>query len=259
MDWAKNIFVRNAALYEQVLEGMWPRGEEDAIAIAAYLKENGLDKCKILDIPSGIGRIGIPLARLGFEVCGVDISTHLLRTAGAKARKFNVQNRISFVKADMHNIESKFAPASFDAAINVFTSIGYGSEADDLVFFHEVHGIIKKGGFLLISGLRNRDYILRNPSQNIYEENDQLLVLNTYRFDTEKSREEGSWKFYKRMGNTLRFAGEFPISVRVYSPHELVSRLAATGWEVVDTYESFVNRGPFRPDSPVYAVAAQAV
>jgi len=33
VDWARRIFVRNARLYELVLEGMWERGEEDALAI----------------------------------------------------------------------------------------------------------------------------------------------------------------------------------------------------------------------------------
>ena len=56
----------------------------------------------------------------------------------------------------------------------------------------------------------------------------------------------------------LRYAGEFPIDVRVYSPHELASRLEATGWSVEKTYESFVTRSRYRDDSPVYALAAKA-
>jgi len=85
--------------------------------------------------------------------------------------------------------------------------------------------------------------------------------LDTYGFDSSNSRERGVWRFYRKSGGkrgVLRFAGEFPIDIRVYSPHELVSRLDATGWSVEETYESFVTRSPHRDDSPVYALVAKA-
>jgi SAM-dependent methyltransferase len=263
VDCAKNVFVRNAKLYQLVLEGMWERGEEDAVAISSYLAEEGLKGCKVLDVPCGIGRVAIPLARLGFEVQGVDLSPHLVGVAKEKAAGFKLPPGMTkFVVGDMHDLVSRFAPGSFDAVLNVFTSIGYGSEEDDLKFFSEAREVTKRGGLLLISGLRNRDYIARNPSQNVYEESRRLLVLDTYSFDTGRSRERGLWRFYLKRGGKkggeLEFAGEFPTDIRVYSPHELVSRLEATGWSVKETYESFVTRSPYRAESPVYALVAKA-
>ncbi len=262
MDWAKNVFVRNAKLYELVLEGMWERGEEDAVAISSYLASQGLERCRILDAPCGIGRVAIPLARLGFEVTGIDLSSHLVGVANKKAGGFNLTpGRARFLVGDMRDVGSRFAPASFDAVLNVFTSIGYGSEEDDLKFFRDARAVTKRGGLLLISGLRNRDYVARNPSQNIYEESERLLVLDTYSFDSARSRERGVWRFFLKSGGkrgVLKFAGEFPIDIRVYSPHELVSRLDATGWSVKETYESFITRGPYSGDSPVYALVAKA-
>jgi len=261
VDWAKNVFVRNAKLYQLVLEGMWERGEEDAVAIASYLTDEGLKGCRILDVPCGIGRLAVPLARLGFKVTGVDLSPHLVGVAKRKADGFKVTaGRAKFLVGDMRELGATFEPSSFDAVLNVFTSIGYGTEDDDLRFFSDARAVTRRGGWLLISGLRNRDYIARNPSQNVYEESDKLLVLDTYSFDPSRSREKGLWRFYlKRGGETLRFAGEFPVDIRVYSPHELVSRLEASGWSVKETFESFITRSPCRADSPVYAVAAKAM
>jgi SAM-dependent methyltransferase len=263
VDWAKNVFVRNAKLYQLVLEGMWERGEEDAVAISSYLAQEGLKGCRILDVPCGIGRLAIPLARLGFEATGVDLSPHLIGVAKRKAEDFELPStRAKFLVGDMRELASRFAPMSFDVVLNVFTSIGYGSEEDDLRFFRDAREVTKKGGSLLISGLRNRDYIARNPSQNIYEETDKLLVLDRYSFDSSSSREKGVWRFYLKRGgqggDVLRFAGEFPVDIRVYSPYELVSRLEAVGWSVRETFESFATRNPCRADSPVYAVAAKA-
>ncbi len=264
MDWAKNVFVKNAKLYELVLEGMWERGEEDAVAISFYLEQEGLKGCRILDVPCGIGRVALPLARLGFEVTGVDLSPHLVAVATKKAVGFNLApSRATFLVGDMHELVSRFAPDTFDVVLNAFTSIGYGSEEEDLRFFREARKVTKRGGSLLISGLRNRDYIARNPSQNIYEESERLVVLDRYSFDSSRSREKGLWRFYLKRGGkkggTLRFAGEFPVDIRVYSPHELVSRLEATGWSVNETFESFATRGPCRAESPVYALVAKAV
>jgi len=262
VDWAKNVFVRNAKLYELVLEGMWEKGEEDAVAISSYLSEDGRKGCSILDVPCGIGRVGIPLARLGFGVTGVDLSPHLVGVASEKAAAFKLApGRAKFLVADMRDLASNFAPESFDAVLNVFTSIGYGSEEDDLRFFRDARAVTKRGGLLLVSGLRNRDYIARNPSQNVYEESQRLLVLDTYSFDPGRSREKGVWRFYLKKGGrdgALRFAGEFPVDIRVYSPHELVSRVEASGWKVKETFESFTSRLPYRADSPVLALVAKA-
>ncbi|HVC27653.1 MAG TPA: class I SAM-dependent methyltransferase [Nitrososphaerales archaeon] len=263
MDWARNVFVKNAKLYQLVLEGMWERGEEDAVAISSYLGEEGLKGCRVLDAPCGIGRVAIPLARLGFDVSGIDLSPHLVGVADKKAAQFKPANgRTRFLVGDMRELGSRFAPSSFDVVLNVFTSIGYGSEEDDLRFFREARAVTRRGGLLLISGLRNRDYIARNPSQNVYEESRRLLVLDTYSFDSARSREKGVWRFYlkrgEKGGEALKFAGEFPVDIRVYSPHELVPRLEATGWSVKETYESFTTRSPCRADSPVYALVAKA-
>lgn len=261
MDWARNVFVKNAGLYQLVLEGMWERGEEDAVAISSYLAEQGFMGRRVLDVPCGIGRVAIPLARLGFDVTGVDFSPRLTSVARRKTSELNA-GRARFFVGDMHALQSRFPHEDFDVVLNVFTSIGYGSEEDDLRFFREARAVTKDGGLLLISGLRNRDYIARNPSQNVYEESKKLLVLDTYSFDRGRSREKGLWRFYlrrrERGEEVMKFAGEFHVDVRVYSPHELAARLEATGWRVDRVYDSFITRGPGRADSPVYALVARA-
>ena len=263
MDWAEKVFVRNARLYELVLEGMWERGEEDAVAISSLLSERGFGGCRVLDVPCGIGRVAIPLARLGFDLTGVDISPYLVGAAKRRAKSEAGAGRAKFVVGNMLDLTSRFEEARFDVVLNVFTSIGYGSEEEDLKFFREARDVTRKGGALVISGLRNRDYIARNPSQNVYEESKRLLVLDTYAFDEGRSREKGLWRLYLKAaragGELLKFAGEFPIDIRVYSPHELVPRLEATGWSVQGTYDSFTTRGQAVPESPVYAVFARAV
>jgi SAM-dependent methyltransferase len=258
VNWAKNVFVRNAKLYELVLEGMWRRGEEDALAISSLLQEMGLGGCRILDVPCGIGRVGIPLAQLGYTVAGLDFSPHLVSVATLKARRAGVASRTSFAIGSMMDL-TPFEKDSFDCAINVFTSIGYGSEEEDVAFFKQLRAVVRTGGVFVISGLRNRDYIVRHTAQNVFEESEKLLVLDRYSFDVTRSREKGSWRFFLRVGNALKFAGEFPTDIRVYSPHELVSMLGSAGWNLSGLYDSLLTKSPFSPESPSYALVAEAV
>ena len=259
MNWARNVFVRNAKLYELVLEGMWNKGEEDALAISALLQERGMGSCRILDVPCGIGRVGIPLAQLGFRVTGLDFSPLLVRSASQRAKKLGVHQAATFMKGEMSNLSSKFEQGRFDCAINVFTSIGYGSEGDDLAFFSGLRRVVREGGLFLISGLRNRDYIVRNPSQNVYEETEKLLVLDRYSFDESTSKESGLWRFYLKVGKAMKFAGEFPIDIRLYSIEELSDMLARSRWRVADVFESFATKSKFSVESPVCALIAEAV
>jgi SAM-dependent methyltransferase len=259
MNWAENVFVKNAKLYEQVLEGMWKRGEEDALAISSLLEERGMGRCRVLDAPCGIGRVGVPLAQLGLTVRGLDYSPYLVGVANLKAKRLRVSGSAKFVEGEMSRFASKFEPGSFDCAINVFTSIGYLTEKDDLKFFGELRKVVRKGGLFLISGLRNRDYIVRNPSQNVYEESEKLLVLDSYEFDVATSRESGSWRFYLKVGNAMKGVGEFPIDIRIYSPHELSLMLQRSGWRLTQVYQSFSTKGKFTVESPVYASVAEAV
>jgi SAM-dependent methyltransferase len=259
VNWARNVFVRNAKLYEHVLEGMWERGEEDALAISGVLQERGMKSSRILDVPCGIGRVGVPLAQLGFHVRGVDYSPLLVDAANLKAKRFRVGRRASFTVGEMSSLASSFEPGSFDCAVNVFTSIGYGTEQDDLKFFGELRKVVRKGGLFLISGLRNREYIVRNPSQNVYEESDKLLVLDSYEFDLATSRESGSWRFFLKVDKAMREVGKFPVDVRLYSPHELRFMLERTGWRLTQVYQSLSTYGKFTVDSPVYSTIAEAV
>ena len=258
MNWAKNIFVRNAKLYELVLEGMWKRGEEDALAISSLLHERGMGGCRILDVPCGIGRVGIQLAQLGHTVAGIDYSPHLISVARSKARRFGVEGRTSFETGSMSDLGT-FAGGSFDCAINVFTSIGYGSEEEDAAFFRQMRTAVKAGGVFVISGLRNRDYIVRHAAQNVFEESEKLLVLDRYSFDVTRSREKGSWQFFLKVGGVMKFAGEFPTDIRVYSPHEVISILERAGWSLSGLYDSLLTKSPFSPESPSYALVAVAV
>lgn len=258
MKWVEPFFIDNARLYAMVLGSQWKNGEEHARLLSDLFKERGLKECRVLDIPCGIGRVSVPLAKLGYSVTGVDISPYFVRVAKRKAKQFGVVRRTSFAVGSMKEVGSLFPKGHFDAAMNIFTSIGYGSERDDLMFFRTLRQIVRDGGLFVISRLGSRDYIFSHFVRNLYEETDRLVILHENELDVAHSKENSKWRFYLKKGKSLKFATERSFELRLYSPHEVVRLLADAGWRAIAIYDSLTHRRPYSPDNPGITIIAEA-
>ncbi len=78
------------------------------------------DVQSVLDLGCGPGRHCLPLAKMGFAVCGIDSSEYLLAIAKQKAKKLKLN--INFIQADMR--QCQLAP-EVDLIVNMFNSFGY--------------------------------------------------------------------------------------------------------------------------------------
>jgi len=70
---------------------------------------------RVVDIGCGAGRNAVPLARLGWDVVGVDLSIPMLSAAAARARDEHVSDRVQLALARMDRIPVR--DASFDLVI----------------------------------------------------------------------------------------------------------------------------------------------
>ncbi len=258
MNWTKSLFVDNARYYAMVLEGQWTNGVENAKLLSDLFREKGLKRCRVLDIPCGIGRVAVPLAKLGYEVAGVDISPHFIRVAKRKAKQFGVAKRTSFIVGRMKEVGSLFPSGQFDAAMNIFTSIGFGSESDDLAFFRGLRQVVRDGGLFVIGRLASRDFLVSHFSGNLFDETDKLVVLHKNELDVQSSKMKSRWRFYRKVGSSLRYAAESSIDLRLYSPHELVGMLDKADWKVSAIYDSLTYRRPYSADNLGMTIVAEA-
>ncbi len=191
---------------------------------AAGLPEGGA----LLDLACGQGRHAVPLAALGYQVTGLDLSPVLLRRARAAARASRVAVR--WVRGDMRHIPFV---GEFDAAINIFNTFGYlESEAEDLAVLRAVAGALKPGGVFLLETV-SRDTVLRHFMPAAVDRlADGALALQEQTFDLQTSRLDVRMTMIEAGGARRSYVQ----SVRIYTPTELCRLHEAAGLQVEGVY-----------------------
>src|SRR3954454_21945983 len=130
-------------------------GEAEAQALAAARLAACPEGGELLDVPCGFGRHSLRLARAGYRVSGVDRSAALLEEA---RRRTGGERWPKWVAADYR--ELPFADASFDAAMNLFSSLGYLGDEEDTRVLAEIRRVLRPGARLVVE-LLHRDRLVR--------------------------------------------------------------------------------------------------
>jgi len=183
---------------------------------------------KFLDSACGIGRIGLPLAKRGVRITGFDITQSYLDEFDAKAKRMGL--KVNLYCADMRRIDFE---SEFDAAGNLWTSFGYfQKESDNLLTLKKMYRALKPGGRFMLH-LMNRDwFIARCESTELFEVKG-TLVGQVRKFDYKLSAIDSIWYIIKD-GNKQTF----PMSLRLYSYHELVAMFKSVGFVDIEGYGS---------------------
>jgi SAM-dependent methyltransferase len=131
---------------------------------------------RILDVPCGYGRHAAALARLGFRVVGVDLSRTMIAEA---RRRFGTTPRLAFVRRDMRRIAFR---GEFDAVVNLYTSFGYFTPAQNRAVLRRLARALRPGGTLLVDH-RDPVYDASLPSRPWYRAGATRFILEDRRFD----------------------------------------------------------------------------
>jgi len=213
---------------------------------------NGIDEgARILDLACGIGRISINLAKLGYNVVGVDISQLFLEQAQNWAAKEDLEEKVRFYKMDAKEAARqlrKKEPEKFDAIVNLGTAMGYYGEEDDLRTFSSLRETTRPRALLVVETV-NRDYLVKNFQSLSVSRMGGIELHDSRDLNLETSFMENSWKFYKKQRGSLKLLSDIPVSHRVYSLHELKSLLESVGWRYLKSYGKLSELTPFSVDS----------
>lgn len=148
-DWAHELFVNNASVYQPVLESGLATAPGEVRGLRWLFRKYGHEKknrrFRILDASCGIGRHSVMLAGEGYEVVGYDPSQAFIERARELARERNERGKsnIRFYRGPITEIRKTLArsgESGFDAIISMGAAFGYsGREKDDLSLFKDLN------------------------------------------------------------------------------------------------------------------------
>ncbi len=225
--WTQTLFVDNAELYLPFLEQAMEHAPQEVEALAGLWDELGVPRGgRVLDLACGIGRHGILLSKMGYDVTGLDISPLYVERARAYAADANTDAR--FIVGDALDVADVLAgERPFDALVNMFTSHSYYGRAGDLKMFGDVADLAADGAILVV-GTVNRDYLVRHFEPEGTQRAGNVTIRQTRRLELETSSMVNMWQFFEGSASAPRLSLE--LSHRVYSLHELKALLAESGW-----------------------------
>lgn len=135
-----------SSYYADYAAAVKKQGQDLAAVIRARVNA---EKPHVLDCSCGVGTQAIGLALQGFAVAGCDISPKSVEQAERHAAQFGVKG-LPFRAADMRDIGTLYAEASFDAVISCGNSLAHLLEQADIeAVLSGAHKILKKGGVFL--------------------------------------------------------------------------------------------------------------
>jgi SAM-dependent methyltransferase len=180
--------------------------QEAEIFISNLATKLGIQKhTRVWDLACGKGRHSIALNKLGFQVCGTDLSRESIHIA----RQFENET-LSFFELDMR---SPFRVNYFDVVMNLFTSFGYfDKKSDDLKVLQSVSNSLKQNGLFVF------DYL--NP-KSIHIDQAQVVVKDKVKFTITKEMKDNAIIKHIRVDDRNE-QYNFYESVKLYQPEEII-------------------------------------
>ena len=244
MSWWREFFDEEyVVLYAPVLDP--ERTEREVAACASLLRL--AEGMRVLDLCCGTGRHAIPLQRRGMRVAGVDSSRKLL--AKAAERSDRVGAHPAWVLGDAR--ELPFRSGAFDAAICLFNSIGYGTDAEALAMLREARRCCKA---LLLETAHRDEHVRNTAPGSVFEwaERDGVRVLVERWIEALPGVSRAIFRI-QREGHP-DVVKDF--RHRLYTATELTAMLRKAGFERIECYGDY-DRRAFAIDSPIFLAHAR--
>jgi len=126
------------------------RPEYDEKQVAAVI-EMLPPEARVLDVGSGYGRVTLPLAREGYEIEGLDLSSNLIQAARQAADAEGLH--IGFTVGSMRSLP--YPSAAFDVVLCLWSAFyEILEEEEQTESIAEMWRVLRPGGFALIEGPR---------------------------------------------------------------------------------------------------------
>ncbi len=195
-------------------------------------KLNNINPKLMLDLGCGTGNITIPMAKRGYDMIGVDLSSEMLDIASAKARE--QETDILFLNQDMTEFELY---GTVDAAICTLDGVNYLTEDGALdKLFALIHNYLNPNGIFIFD--INTEYKLKTILANntfVYDEDDVYFIWNNSYDENDKICYFDLDFFTKTEGDLYERHSEYQ-EERAYSIEEIKASAKKNSLNVVGIY-----------------------
>ena len=202
---------------------------------------------RVLDVCCGTGRHSIALQRRGLRVTGVDLAPALLARAVDRASR--VGSFPAWVRGDARMLPLR--DGAFDAAVCLFNSIGYGTDAESLAMLREMRRCAKA----VLIDIVHRDEHARTWKQGgVYEwgEFEGFRILADWDMDPVAGVARATFRIVRAGKPEVRKE----LKHRLWSATEMVELLRKAGFSRIDCYGDY-DRRKFDVDSPILLAHAR--
>ena len=193
---------------------------------------------RILELCCGTGRLTLPIAKDGYNICGVDYTPSMLKQAKSKATEAGLE--INFIEADIRKLDLQ---EKFNLIFIPFNSIHHLYRNEDLFKALEcVKKHLKAGALFLLDCFNpNIQYIVENEkgqaviAEYTTDDGREVLIKQTMCYESATQINRIEWHYF--------INGEFHstqnLDMRLFFPQELDSYLEQAGFDIVHKFGGF--------------------
>lgn len=211
---------------------------------------------RVLDVGCGTGRHAVQIASSGYQVTGVDRSNDMLDVARSRATELSVD--IRFVHA---NVQDFMIDETFDAAVMLFSVIGYLGPNEDLTKgLSNIRRHLRGGGLLVFDYWYGPAVLNLRPGPRFREDHvsgESFLRYSSGTIDHENQMVSIDVSVWRIAGDHVIGRARERHEMRYFFPQELVLLLKETGF-VLSENRSFPSVED-KPHEGSWSAAAIAV
>jgi len=193
---------------------------------------------RILELCCGTGRLTLPIAQAGYNICGVDNTSSMLEAAKEKASKDGLE--VEFVNADIRTLD---LPTKYDLIFIPFNSIHHLYDNEDLFkAFAVVKRHLKEGGIFLLDCFNpNIQFIVESEKEQkeiaeyTTKDGREILIKQKMRFENKTQINRIEWHYYING----KFDSIQNLDMRLFFPQELDSYLVWSDFKIIHKFGGF--------------------